>query len=45
VHDTILLVLYWQREYDKTLGPVIRAEGELRNVVLGNIKQKNPDKA
>ncbi len=36
-HDTVLMALYPLREYDTTLGPVIRAEGELLNVVLDNI--------
>jgi hypothetical protein len=38
-HDTVFMALYWLREYDATFGPVIRAEGELLNVVLDNIKQ------
>ncbi len=44
-HDTVLMALYWLRENDKILGPVIRAEGELLNGVLDNIRQKNSDEA
>jgi len=40
-YDTVLMALYWLRKYDKTLGPIIRDEGELLNVVLDNIERKN----
>jgi hypothetical protein len=33
--------LFWLREHDKTLRPILRDEGELLNTVLDNIKLKN----
>jgi hypothetical protein len=39
-HDTLLMALFWLREHDKSLGPLIRADRELLNVVLDNIKRK-----
>jgi hypothetical protein len=44
-HDTLLMALFWLREHNKSLGPLIRAEGELLNVVLDNIKRKNHEEA
>jgi hypothetical protein len=35
------MALYWLREYDSTLGPIIREQGDLLNVVLDNIKRQN----
>ncbi len=43
--DTVLMALFWLREHDKDLRPLIRAEGELLDVVLDNIKWKNHEEA
>ena len=39
------MTLFWLRKHDKSLGPLIWAEGELLNVVLDNIKPKNHEEA
>ena len=44
-HDTVLMALFWLREHDKSVGPLIWAEGVLLNVVLDNIKWENHEEA